>query len=45
MGPQKVLADIEKTLRAHPVSADPSKPAQLGSGDFDSFFKKKPAGQ
>jgi len=51
LGPGKVLADIEKTLRAHPASAearagaDPSKPAQPGSTDFDAFFKKKPADQ
>jgi nucleoredoxin len=51
LGPRKVLADIEKTLRAHPASAearagaDPSKPAQPGASDFDALFKKKAASQ
>jgi nucleoredoxin len=51
LGPRKVLADIEKTLRAHPASAEArtaaglSKPTQPGSSDFDSFFKNKPADQ
>ena len=47
LGPRKVLADIEKILRAHPASAsnDPSKPAQSGLSELDTFFKKKSASQ
>ncbi len=57
VGPRKVLADIEKTLKANPPSAEALAAAKAASpttgasssgssGDyFDSFFKKKPAAQ
>ncbi|MEO8351510.1 MAG: thioredoxin-like domain-containing protein [Chthoniobacteraceae bacterium] len=57
VGPRKVLADIEKSLKANPPSAEAlaaakaapaatgTSPSGSSSAYFDSFFKKKPAGQ
>ena len=48
IGPRKVLADIEKTLKATPESTGSTAPAsskKVGSSSFDEFFKKKPAGE
>ena len=50
VGPQKVLKDIDKTLRTNPAGAATGAPAttggtsgapKVGSSSFDDFFKKK----
>ena len=52
VGPQKVLKDIEKTLRENPPSAEAKAAAAAahsgaekssGSSNFDALFKKTPA--
>jgi nucleoredoxin len=51
VGPQKVLADIEQTLKANPATdemraaAAASSTPKAGSSSFDEFFKKKPERQ
>jgi nucleoredoxin len=42
VGPSKVLEDIEKKLKSEGGS---TARAGAGSSSFDSFFKKKPAGE
>ncbi len=48
VGPMKVMADIEATLKANPASAEaaaaataPAAGAKKAGGGFDDFFKKK----
>ena len=51
IGPRKVLADMDKTLKstsattASSSTAAPSGTKKVGSSTFDEFFKKKPAGE
>jgi len=50
VGPRKVLADMEKTLKGNPASAEAKAAVagaakKKGGSSFDEFFKKKPAGQ